>query len=497
MKKIICVCYLLTCLTMASAQHFTPRFVPAKKPLSKINPKLKYTFGYLEVLENRAKPQGATIKLPVYIFKSKHPNPPQDPVLFLTGGPGLSNMRNAPYAGYYKFLEDRDLIFFEQRGAKYAQPSLDCPEWNKAQTKAFNPDLSKQQKQQIMLEATRKCREQFAKKGIDLSAYTTKAIADDVEDFRKALKIRQLNLFTVSYGTQIAQVLMRDYPNSIRSVVMDGTLPLEAQYDDEATNHLVQSFEKLLQDCATDEAYRDLAPRFWQFLEDKTKQPLELKVQHPKTQKYHVFRLQGKDLINLFDLGNTYGITSIPQAMHQLVAGDYSQLKKSLQGLLSNVGTGFQIGLRLSVWCAEQTPYNQGRTNQRIAKKYAAIKGYNAKVFDQEICEVWRVKKVSPREKQAVKSNLPVLLLNGAYDPNTPPQWAAQMQQNLPNSFHLVFAGWGHTVTLNWSNPCGMQMANAFFNDPTKRPTADCFQKIGKPKFKSVSNKKKLKSRKK
>jgi len=491
MKKIISAsfCCLFIGLIPVFSQSFTPRFVVSEKPLSKINPKLKYTFGYLEVLENRAKPQGTTIKLPVYIFKSKQPNPPKDPVLFLVGGPGMSNMRNAPYAGYYQFLKDRDLIFFEQRGAAKAQPNLDCPAWNIAQTKAFKPDLSKEQKQQIMQQAARKCREYFTQKNIDLSAYTTKAIADDVEDFRKALKIKQLNLFTVSYGTQIAQVMMRDYPQSIRSVVMDGSLPLEIQYDDEATGNLVKAFKKLFEDCATNEAYKDLGNRFWQFLEAKTENPLELKVKHPKTNKMYTFRLKGKDIIDFFDPSNTYGITKIPQAIHQLLAEDYSLLEQRLQKLLLYVGSRFQIGLRLSVWCAEQTPYNDHRKQQKSSAQYAAIKGYNPKVFEEDICKIWRVQKVSAREKQAVKSNIPVLLLNGSYDPNTPPEWAANMQQNLPNSYHIVFPGWGHTVSLNWGNPCGMQMANAFFNDPTKRPTTECFEKIGKPKFKVFEKK--------
>ena len=33
---------------------------------------------------------------------------------------------------YYKYLDDRDFILFEQRGTQYAKPSLDCPEWSQA-----------------------------------------------------------------------------------------------------------------------------------------------------------------------------------------------------------------------------------------------------------------------------------------------------------------------------------------------------------------------------
>ena len=59
-----------------------------------------------------------------------------------------------------------------------------------------------------------------------------------------------------------------------------------------------------------------------------------------------------------------------------------------------------------------------------------------------------------------------MLLVSGEYDNETPPKWAEQMTENLPNSFHLIFPGWKHTPTTNWSNQCAMKAANDFFNDP-------------------------------
>ena len=32
-------------------------------------------------------------------------------------------------------------------------------------------------------------------------------------------------------------------------------------------------------------------------------------------------------------------------------------------------------------------------------------------------------------------------------------------------------------------NPCGMSVANAFFNDPKKQPEIDCFDNISNAKF--------------
>ncbi|MEN0004899.1 MAG: hypothetical protein AAF798_12170, partial [Bacteroidota bacterium] len=66
-----------------------------------------------------------------------------------------------------------------------------------------------------------------------------------------------------------------------------------------------------------------------------------------------------------------------------------------------------------------------------------------------------------------------------------PPHLAVQMQKNFPNSFHLLFKGWKHTPTTNWGNPCAMQAANAFFNQPDVQPHPECFEAIGTPVFKT------------
>lgn len=50
---------------------FVPTFIVSKETTHKIPDGQEYTFGYLEVLENRSNINGKTIKFPVYIFKSK------------------------------------------------------------------------------------------------------------------------------------------------------------------------------------------------------------------------------------------------------------------------------------------------------------------------------------------------------------------------------------------------------------------------------------------
>ncbi|WNJ17137.1 alpha/beta hydrolase [Pontibacter sp. G13] len=109
-----------------------------------------------------------------------------------------------------------------------------------------------------------------------------------------------------------------------------------------------------------------------------------------------------------------------------------------------------------------------------------------AAVFDPKICDVWGVKNVSKIENMAIQSDVPVLLISGEYDELTPVKWAESRTDNLTNSYHLIFKGWKHGPTTNWSNPCAMQAANDFFNNPTETPKPACFEQIGRPVFKTA-----------
>ena len=472
-----------------SSTGFQPKFIETTETTHKINDNQKYTFGYLEVLENRDKPNGNRIKLPVYIFKSRSKNPKPDPILYTVGGPGYTSMRASKYMEYYQYLDDRDFILFEQRGTQYAKPSLDCPEWSQAIYESNLPNFDITKIDSLFEKAAKRCNEQLRKKGIDLNYYTTNQIAADINDLINVLEIEKYNLLTMSYSTKIGQVLIRDYPDKIRSVVMDSPLPLEVNYDEESVNNLLESVNNLLNDCETvtdcNTAFPNLKSRFLKYLEDKTNNPLEVKVENPENGKLETFYLKGADLISVFSSARTGDVPNIPFEIHKILNNDLSSVKKQLQYVFQEPGGGIGRGMRLSVWCAEENPFNSQEKIAAETTKYPAIKGLSPAVFDNEVCKIWSVKKVSEIENQSVKSNIPVLLISGEYDEFTPVKWAEAMTHNLANSYHLIFKGWKHGPTTNWSNPCAMEAANDFFNNPTEKPKPECFELIKRPEFKT------------
>lgn len=475
--------------TQKTMQEFAPSFTVSKKTTHKIPDGQAYTFGYLEVLENRKSPNGNTIKFPVYIFKSRNPNPKKDPIIYTVGGPGSTTMPSAQYMEYFKYLEDRDFILIEQRGNYYAKPHLGCPEFAQAQYRSNLPGFDEKEYDALYAEATKACRDRLSKQKIDFNGYNTNEIAADINDLVNVLDIKEYNLLTISYSTKIAQVLMRDYPQRIRSVVMDSPLPLEANYDEESVKNLLETVDKLLSDCENtkdcNSAFPNIKKRFYEYLTDKTNTPLQVEVDNPNNGKKETFNLTGASLINVFTLASTDDVVNIPLEINKLINGDLTSVKEQLVSLFQEPGNGSGLGMRLSVWCAEEYPFASQATIETETTKYPQVEGLTPETFEQEICEIWKVKNVPEIENQAVKSDIPVLLISGEYDNGTPVKWAKSMMNNLPNSYHLSFKGWKHTPTTNWGNPCAMESANDFFNNPNIKPNPACFGKIKSPEFKT------------
>ena len=470
-----------------SNQDFKPVFRQSAETTHKIPNGQEFTFGYLEVLENRNDPGSRTIQIPVYIFKSRSANPKPDPVIYTVGGPGASTMPSAPYMNYYAYLDDRDFILVEQRGNYYAKPHLGCPEWSQAVHTSNQPDFDDANYDELFETAARSCKERLEQNGIDLNGYNTNEIAADINDLVNVLNIEQYNLLTISYSTKIAQVLMRDYPDKIKSVVMDSPLPLEVNYDEESVENLLESVSDLLSDCENDptcnRAFPNIKNRFFRYLEEKTENPLVVQIENPQNGEKETFHLKGKDLITVFTSASTGSVPGVPLEINKLLTNDLSSVKEILLSVFEEPGTGAGAGMRLSVWCAEEIPFTSPEKIKQETNKYPQVEGLSPAVFDHDVCKIWGVKKVSEIENQKVTSTIPVLLISGQYDNETPVKWVKAMAGNFENSFHLIFNGWKHTPTTNWGNQCAMLAANAFFNDPDRKPNPECFDQIERPVF--------------
>jgi len=271
MNKIIMGVCLLVAFSSASALELETCHLSDPSGLSSVKAKC----GTVSVPENRAFPdKNITLKLAVVHSSSKKKK--DDPVLMLAGGPGQSALESYSQAegGFQSILRHRDVILVDQRGTGSSNP-LDC-QFDMTESISVESDAWKQQ----LID----CRDSL---DADLAEYTTSAVVEDLEEVRKALGIEQWNLVGVSYGSRKALTYMRMYPQSLRSVILDGVVPqqepLGLSHDANITGALVRQFELCQQQPACAEAFGDGEAKMWSLLKRLEEAPMVMKLPDPVT----------------------------------------------------------------------------------------------------------------------------------------------------------------------------------------------------------------------
>jgi pimeloyl-ACP methyl ester carboxylesterase len=247
----------------------------------------KIECGYLTVPEDRSQPEGTSIRLHVAIFKSTNPNPTSDPVIHLEGGPGGSSLDSASVyleTGGDEFLATRDYVMFNQRGTRYAVPSLECPGYAELMWEMAKQGLSREAQQERETEFLLDCQNDLLDQGINLAAYNSAANAADVGDLRIALGYEQVNLYGISYGSRLALTVMRDTPDGIRSVILDSVYPPQVDLYSQTPANAARAFKMVFADCAAEadcnRTYPDLERTFYRVIDELNANPQRVTLSH-------------------------------------------------------------------------------------------------------------------------------------------------------------------------------------------------------------------------
>jgi pimeloyl-ACP methyl ester carboxylesterase len=433
-----------------------------------------------------------TIKLAIAILKSDDPHPQPDPVLRTLGGPGASSLKMVRGRKASPWLRDRDLIIFEQRGTKYSQPALECPEVNDANIASAKNRLGRARSKKNEVTAARVCYERLTKSGVDLNGYNSAESAADIEDLRRVLKIDKLNLYGVSYSARLMLDVMRYYPGGIRSVVLESTLPPEINYDEVGVDGIVRSLNELFTSCESDgdcnEAFPDVEKEFYAVVTKLNREPISVPTKDPKSGELVDIRLNGDDfatwIVDYLFSSEPAATVEAPYVIHQAFAGNLvDQFKRYAGDKLS--GSFYSWGMRYSFWCGEEMPFEDVTKIKAQSSKYPGLKGYEVMALP-DICSVWKVKPARPIANQPVTSVIPTLVLAAQYDAYTDPAWGKAVADRLRNSYFVEIPWAGHGP--GFSVPCVGTMIADFFDDPSAKPTSDCVEKT-KAQFKFLLKK--------
>lgn len=423
--------------------------------------------GYLTVPEDRSQPHSPTIRLAVAIYKTPSPHPDPDPLLFLSGGPGqavLGHLQVGPNAG--NFPANRDLILFDQRGVGYSQPSLRCLDYDGT---------------------VPVCRTRLVQSGINLNAFTTLEDAADVHDLIHALGYRQVNLDGASYGTRLALTVMRLYPTDLRSVILNSVLPPQVNAFTSIPQAAARAFDVLFRGCAADiscaRAYPHLQAVFYQLIAALNAAPITFQATPAEGSVPATVNFTGNDLVLWLRsaLYSTSLIPRLPGVLFQIRQHNYTQLA-SIYGEL--IDTTLSIGQYYSIMCGEDMAFT---THHALE---ASVQGLPSQIqpallsigLDKyDACQLWGVNPVPAIQKEPVTSSIPTLILQGEYDPATPPTNGMLAAQTISKSYFFLFPGVGHGVASPTS--CPHDIEQAFLDNPAQKPDASCINSMPEPVF--------------
>ncbi len=471
--------------TLVSDLGYAPRLEGGRCPFDLVT-EVEFDCGWMVVPEDRQNiTNRSEVRIPFARFTSTNPDAPEDPIIYLDGGPGGSTLEPLQFSFgpvWSKLVENRDLIMFDQRGVGLSEPSLDCPEERQWAFNVLDLQLTLEEERAAELDAISQCRSRLIDDGVDLAQYNSAENAADVNDLRIALGYDKLNLLGISYGTRLATTVMRDFPEGVRSVILDSTYTPDVNLTAEAPANFDRALEELFAGCSEDpgcaERYPDLENRVFTLYDRYEASPVEAPVRN---------FLGGGSWDVLFDgdwlLGTIFqGLYSedvipvIPQLVEELEAGDTSTLSLLTSNTLANAQFT-SLGMMLSVQCNEEISFTtqadidaglQGL--DQIAPLFAGAT--NVGDFMLAACDIWQAGAASPQENEPVKSDLPTLVLAGEYDPITPPAWGASASAYLNNSTYVEFPGLGHGTSI--SGGCPLDITFAFLDDPNAPVDTSC-----------------------
>ncbi len=505
-RHILLLALLLASPTVARAAQTAegtataPRFEPAPCPkLPGAEELAKASCGYLVVPENRSRPTGRTIRLMVAKYPARSPEKLADPIVYLAGGPGdIAPLEvNALIAA--DFIRDRDIYVVSQRGTMFSEPALTCAAPDAFARELLGLRFYSEATKRAHVAATEACHRELTATGADLSAYNSTESAADFADLRKVLGFDVWNVYGTSYGSYVAQTLMRDHPEGIRSVVLDSVLP--TTYNVAANwQNASDGFGNIFQACAAEAscnaAHPGLEQTFTGLVNKLEAEPLTATVRDPATGEDIKVVIDGGTLVDWLRNQN-YGVPMLqaaPNRIDGLAVGRADAIEAIALDRASRApppdpaAPALGYGLAFGVSCRESYPFATPEDLAAAGRK--AFPHYPASIqregigswayFNEDCREVWKVTAAPDAMHQPVASSIPMLLISGSFDTLTSLAGAKAAAAKLSNATIISIPGIGHFVSP--SSPCAQAVIISFLADPAA-PDTSCVGALKPPSF--------------
>jgi pimeloyl-ACP methyl ester carboxylesterase len=443
--------------------------------------------GYVTVPEIHAEPQGPTIRLAVAVIPGSSGDPAPDPLFMLAGGPGQSALTSfvqiLATPGMEAFWAGRDIVLVEQRGTRYSTPFLQCKEMSALKLELLGQDLGDEEEEARKLEAWATCHDRLVAEGANLSAYNGVENAADIVAVADALDYGQINLYGGSYGSLLAQHILRDYPERVRSAILDAVSPLrhepnmlyKAHHTDRALRLL---FDQCQAEPGCQEAYPDLEGVYFDLVAQLNEDPATISLQDPASGETHEAILTGdrlvaqtRDLLYVSQL-----LPDLPASIYDMAGGDYSLLALIQSQFLFQLNLA--DGMYNSVVCSELADFtaaDMADAQDLYPEVVTVVEDLVDEVMLQP-CQVWAVDPLDRGLLDSVAGDTPTLLFSGEFDPTVPPSMAEVAAEKMSTAYAYTLPAFGHAAL--GRSECAAAMMLAFLDDPSQAPSSACVDEM-------------------
>lgn len=451
--------------------------------------------GYVTVPESRNTTDGATLKLGVMRLKSKQATN-KSPLFMLAGGPGQAEITTVMYMLLQpellgRLLEHRDIVMMEQRGTRNTSQYLDCPEVNSIPWKVHERGLSEEEAVALGTQVLQQCVDRLKPLGIDLDAYNSVENAADVDAVRQAFGYDQIIYYGASYGSQLGQHVMRDFPEILEAVILDGanSLSRKSWVEDRALD-AQWGIDNLTKLCEADQACHEnydipaLVDASLALFDDG---PIPYSYTDPTDPSVTIDgMLTTTDLANFIyaSQGSWIGAFSLPAMLQIFSSGGIESLQEMLgqvvgrQVIASRTATsegGMAVLMHAAMVCSDDPVHSVDEVITSGTGQYATLFGLSLGTDYARLCSIVQVRELPDSTDVDVSTNVPVLLLTGDIDVSTPSFRSQIVADALPNATLLVFPGRTH-VQLAGANLCAYEIVSQFTQDPQAPLDTSCIE---------------------
>lgn len=423
--------------------------------------------GFVSVPENYNAPNGKQIQVHYAVLPAVKPSFTQEALLAIAGGPGQSAIENAASFDqiFSKVRQQRDILLIDQRGTGQSN-LLQCS------GDGFEGALALNEDDLDIAVDTQECLDTIE---ADVAQYGSQTALKDFEAVRNHLGYQKLHIYGISYGTRMAQLYMRHYPQVLATVTLDGVVPMQ-----QSVLHIGDAIDRaiglLLDNCSSNELCHDQFGELEQELNQVntllSQGPLISQTRDPLTNEPTQLTMTRAKFMGAIRMAlySTNVRALLPHAIHQAAQGNYQAIM-GLYALTVN-STGIAAGMHAAVVCGEDWQRFGEDERRRAQQSYFSREMLNG--FDKT-CPIWNIPVVDDSFSAAIASDIPTLVLSGQIDPATPPSWGEMAMEKLTQAKHFIAPYATHGVAYQ---SCGNDLVAQLVSSGTiESLSAECLSK--------------------